>query len=99
MQISALEVTKLLKAEEPGLANGGKAEVEFKEISPEELPKTREPDAAEVARVVEMVKSAPDVRQDIVMQLKERIDKGEYHVSGEEIADMMTRRMKADQTR
>ena len=99
MQISALEVTRLLTAETPKVVKRGKTDLNFKEILPDSLPKTKEPDSAEVARVVEMVKSAPDVRQDIVMKLKERIEKGEYKVSGEEIAEMMVRRMQADRTR
>jgi anti-sigma28 factor (negative regulator of flagellin synthesis) len=96
MQISALEVAKLLSVETPGPTKQGTVDVEFREITPDALPKSVEPDAAEVARVVEMVKAAPDVREDIVMKLKERIEKGEYSVSGEEIAEMMVRRMKAD---
>ena len=99
MQISALEVTRLLEAEAPKVRKLGKASLEFKEITPDSLPKAVEPDAAEVARVVKMVKNAPDIRDDIVMQLKERIESGEYKVSGEEIAEMMIRRMRADQTR
>ena len=101
MQISALELTRLLTAEKTVPSEKGRSKIEFKEIEVESLPKTKvvEPDKAEVARVVEMVKSAPDVRDDIVMRLKERIEKGEYHVSGEEIADMMIRRMQADKVR
>jgi flagellar biosynthesis anti-sigma factor FlgM len=41
----------------------------------------------------------PDTRDEIVMALKERIDKGEYKVSGAEIADMMLRRRAADNIR
>jgi anti-sigma28 factor (negative regulator of flagellin synthesis) len=96
MQISAIEVTKLLIKESAGATA---SDLEFKEITPDALPKTVEPDAAEVAKVVEMVKAAPDVREDIVMKLKERIEKGEYEVSGQDIADMMMRRMKADSIR
>ena len=99
MQISALEVTKLLTTEKVGLAKRGKTKVEFKQVTPDSLPKSVEPDAAEVAKVVEMVKNAPDVRDDIVMQLKERIESGEYKISGEEITEMMIRRMRADRTR
>ena len=99
MQISALEVAKLLTTEEVGLAKRGKISVEFKEITPDCLPKTVEPGEIEVARVVEMVKGAPDIRDDIVMQLKERIEKGEYNISGDDIAEMMMRRMRADTTR
>lgn len=41
----------------------------------------------------------PDVREDIVADLKERIQKGEYKVSGEDIAEMMLRRRAADRIR
>ena len=101
MQISALEVTKLLTSEKALQSKRGKSKLDFKEIELEALPKTKvvEPDKAEVARVLEIVKEAPDVRDDIVMQLKERMEKGEYYVSGEEIAEMMLRRMKADRVR
>ena len=100
MQISATEVTKVLTSEKT-LSKRGKSKVEFKQIEIEALPKTKvvEPDKAEVARVMEYVKEAPDVREDLVMQLKERIEKGEYKVNGEEIAEMMMRRMKADKVR
>ncbi|MHB0913570.1 MAG: flagellar biosynthesis anti-sigma factor FlgM [Armatimonadota bacterium] len=96
MQISALEVTKLLKTEDRAKDESG---FHFAEIRPDDLPETRQPDKAEVARVVEMIAQAPDTREEIVMELKERIEKGEYKVSGEEIAEMMVRRMKADQIR
>lgn len=99
MQISALEVTKLLTTEKSKPGKRGKADLEFVQITPDSLPETAQPDAVEVARVVEMVKKVPDVREDIVMQLKERIERGEYEVSGEEIAEMMMRRMKADRVR
>ena len=41
----------------------------------------------------------PDIREEIVNQLKERIEKGEYKVSGKEIAEMMLRRRAADKLR
>lgn len=41
----------------------------------------------------------PDVREDLVADLKERIQKGEYNVSGKDIADMMLRRRAADRIR
>lgn len=41
----------------------------------------------------------PDTREEIVAELKERIEKGEYKVSGEEIAEMMLRRRAADRIR
>ncbi len=41
----------------------------------------------------------PDTREELVNELKERISKGEYKVTGEEIADMMLRRRAADKIR
>lgn len=41
----------------------------------------------------------PDTREEIVAELKDRIEKGEYKVSGEEIAEMMLRRRAADRIR
>lgn len=43
--------------------------------------------------------SVPDIREDVVNDLKERIARGEYRVSGQEIADMMIRRLEADKIR
>jgi flagellar biosynthesis anti-sigma factor FlgM len=40
-----------------------------------------------------------DVRENLVEELKERINKGEYQVDGKEIADMMLRRLAADRIR
>lgn len=96
MQISATEVSKLLAANRTSMARPGKPALDFVPITADSLPKNVEPDAADVARAAEIVAAAPDVREDIVMRLKEAIDKGEYNVSGEDIAEMMVRRMKAD---
>lgn len=41
----------------------------------------------------------PEVRDEMVRELKERIAKGEYEVSGEDIAEMMLRRRGADRIR
>lgn len=45
------------------------------------------------------LKEVPDIREEFVEELKERILKGEYNVSGEEIAEMMMRRRAADKIR
>ena len=45
------------------------------------------------------LKDVPDTRDEIVEQIKERVKKGEYKVSGEEIAEMMLRRRAADRIR
>jgi negative regulator of flagellin synthesis FlgM len=45
------------------------------------------------------LESVPDIRTDIVDSLKSRIASGEYSVSGEDIAEMMLRRLGADKVR
>jgi negative regulator of flagellin synthesis FlgM len=57
------------------------------------------PLAQGMAVAEEALKSVPDVREDIVASLKEKIQNGTYKVSSEEIADMMIRRLSADRIR
>lgn len=79
-------------------------------ILPEERPRKKsERSAVEKAQLTpleqgiltaeEALKQVPDVREEIVAGLKEAIEKGEYQVSGEEVADMMIRRLRADKVR
>jgi len=79
-------------------------------ILPKERPSTRglAERAAEVQLTLlergilaaqEALSKVPDVRQDIVDELKAKIESGQYQVSGEEIADMMVRRWAADRIR
>lgn len=60
-------------------------------------PKTSREEAIEAAR--EAISNTPDIREDIVNELKAKIESGQYNVSGADIADMMIRRMKADSIR
>ena len=41
----------------------------------------------------------PDTREEIVAEIKERIQKGDYKIDGQEIAEMMLRRLTADSIR
>jgi len=41
----------------------------------------------------------PDVRDELVETIKQRILKGEYQVNGRDVADMMLRRLAADNIR
>jgi flagellar biosynthesis anti-sigma factor FlgM len=43
--------------------------------------------ASEVGRLVEKLKEMPELRQEKVNALREKIHKGEYHPSGDQIAD------------
>lgn len=42
--------------------------------------------AKDVGKAGTVVRNTPDIRKDKVAAIKEQIDKGEYHVSGEKIA-------------
>ncbi len=54
--------------------------------------------AQEVQRITQLIKSLPEVREDRVQALKAQIENGTYHVSGEDIADLIIRRALADNT-
>ena len=54
------------------------------------------PEAREVQRVVGSIEKDPEIREDVVAGLRERIESGTYRVTGEQIAEMMLRRFLAD---
>lgn len=60
-------------------------------------PPTSREEAIGVAMAA--VSGIPDVREDLVADLKAKIERGEYSVSGEDVAEMMLRRMRADSIR
>ncbi|MCX8053888.1 MAG: flagellar biosynthesis anti-sigma factor FlgM [Armatimonadetes bacterium] len=47
----------------------------------------------------EALTNVPDIREDVVRELKDRIERGEYEICGAEVADMMLRRLAADRMR
>ena len=56
------------------------------------------PSAQDIQRVLQVIRRLPDVREDRVQSLKAQIESGTYHVSGEDIADLIIRRALADNT-
>ncbi|GIV02259.1 MAG: flagellar biosynthesis anti-sigma factor FlgM [Armatimonadetes bacterium] len=46
----------------------------------------------------ERIKQMPEIREELVLQVKEQIARGEYNPSAEEIADAMIRRTLADKS-
>ena len=52
-----------------------------------------------IARVRDEVMAMPDVRQEMVMRIKEAVERGEYNVSAEDIVEAMIRREAADRIR
>ncbi len=54
-------------------------------------------EGVEVAKAA--IEEVADVREDIVEDLKRKVDAGEYYVPGSDIAEMMLRRLRADKMR
>lgn len=52
--------------------------------------------AKEIQQVVGSVAREPQIREEVVARLRERIESGTYQVSGEQIGEMMLRRFIAD---
>ena len=55
-------------------------------------------DSLEVQQIARLVKELPDMRAARVRALKAQVENGTYHVSGEDIADLIIRRLLADNT-
>jgi negative regulator of flagellin synthesis FlgM len=64
----------------------------------EEVPSPRPTDWRIIARLVDEVIAMPD-REEVVADLKARIEAGTYNPTGEEIAEAMIRRAMADRIR
>lgn len=57
------------------------------------------PSAQEIREIKFILDEIPAVREDMVQELKRKIEAGEYNVSSEEIADLIIRRTVADNAR
>ena len=91
MRISDNEVKKVLSGEY-AIAH------EITKIGEESDLARVEADQALVEQVTEAVIAAPD-REEMIAELKARIEAGEYNPTGDEIADTMIRRSIADRIR
>lgn len=52
--------------------------------------------AQEFAHILQKIKNMPDVREEKVQELTQRIQSGEYHVEAKDVADKMIGRVLAD---
>ncbi len=94
---------------ESGKAGSGTLPVGQEKILPKDMPRKRASDRVAAAQLTPLeqgiavaeqaLEHIPDTRDDIVEDIRKRIEAGEYKVSGEEIADMMMRRRAADRLR
>jgi negative regulator of flagellin synthesis FlgM len=105
MKISLEEVDRILRSQAtspaaPKVANGnGNGNGNGSHAAAPAASVEISQSAQDIARVRQIVEQTPDVREDLVASLRERISKGEYHVSSAEIADLMLRRAVADTIR
>lgn len=93
MKISASQIRELAKVYESQLrarAQGGSGAVD----KPDRVDLS--PDAQILQAVTRAAREAKAVREDLVEALKAKIARNDYRVSGQEIADQMLKRMKAD---
>ncbi len=103
MKISLQEVDRILRAQELTRAQDhrpaqGSETEEAGSYTPAAVVELS-PEALEVQQVRKAVEEAPDAREEIVAELKARIESGTYDVSSEDIADLMVRRAYADSIR
>ncbi|MDX1931509.1 MAG: flagellar biosynthesis anti-sigma factor FlgM [Capsulimonadales bacterium] len=93
LRISQLEPTRSVLT---GIAIGNIATAPVRRTGVAESISSVGEEAREIAERVEM---QPDQREDIVASLRNRIEAGTYLVSGEQIAEMLVRRLMADRVR
>lgn len=95
---------------ECGKAAAGSVSTEGQErILPEKMPRRKTSKSESKAHLTPLeqgiavamaaLDQAPDVRKELVEKVRSQIEKGEYEVSGEDVADMMMRRRAADRIR
>jgi hypothetical protein len=89
MRISDAEVKKILSHPEPSVVN---------EIDQIEVVRVRRQDQALVKELTADVTSMPD-RDDLIAELRSRIEQGAYRPTAESIVEGMVRRAIADQVR
>lgn len=103
MKISLEEVDRILRSQAPTeaapKAANGKGNGNGAYSAPPAASVEISQSAQDIARVRQIVEQMPDVREDLVASIRERISKGEYKVSSADIADLMLRRAVADTIR
>lgn len=100
MQISIQELSRVLRSQGISPINGkrangnGKAAGENGHGPAASIQLSEQ--AQEIQQIKKLVEESPDVREDLVQQLKAKYEAGSYHVSGEDIAELAIRRAFAD---
>jgi len=87
MRISNGQVEKLLETQLKGTQRTSPAKGASGAVRHDSVSLSRR--AADVTRAKELAAGAPEVREDKVARIRERLQRGEYRVSPEKLADKM----------
>lgn len=103
MKISVEEYSRVLQLSRTGRVGAAVVPAPPPIDAPEEpLPAVRvevSPRAQEIRQIKFLLDELPDVREELVQELRKKIEAGEYQVSSAEIADLIVRRTVADNVR
>ena len=103
MKISNEEVGHILQSRQISLTGGSVAGIKTKSASINQQAPAASVElsgkAKDIQKARQAVQQTPEVRDNLVNNLKSRIESGTYQVSGSDIADLMIRRSYADQIR
>jgi negative regulator of flagellin synthesis FlgM len=94
MRISNEELRRIAEQDYAGVAV--KERIYADRISPEGESVVSALESPDMKKLSNAIAEVPDIREQIVASLKERIESGTYQVGGEHIAEMMLRRALAD---
>lgn len=94
--ISEQEVNRLLAATPSNRKAARSVSMmnELRKLSTEQA----EASASEIQHLRQVIKELPDLRVDRIAMLKSQVESGSYHVTSEDIADLIIRRALADDT-
>lgn len=85
MRISNGQVEKILETQLKGAQRSSPGKEASRASRRDSVSLSRQ--ACDVTRAKELAAAAPDAREDKVAQIRERIERGKYRVSPEELAD------------
>lgn len=103
MKISLDEYSRVLQLSRMGRVDAAVLPAPAPDELQGELPPAAKvelsPRAQEIRRIKFILDEIPAVREEIVQELRQKIEAGEYNVSSAEIADLIVRRTVADNVR
>lgn len=96
MKISSNQLENVLRIYVSKVEEGRKVNSSLKKEEEEGDKVSLSRTGQEIAKLQQQYKKIPDVRADLVQELKAKIEKGEYEVQGREVAEKMFAREIAD---